>query len=125
MSIYDGLIGNQGLNLNSTLNPIFLPQTTITEVDGLKDVMAIPMGPNSSMLALDKNKPILWVIRTDQNRSKVDTLQFDLSPHVPEPDPTVKGLEDRVGSIESRFDSVDESLKKVTEMMKKFEEMMK
>ena len=115
MSVYDGmnLSGLGALN-----NPIFAPQTQIQEVDGLNEVMSLNMGPNSSLLALDKTKPILWVIRTDQNRNKIDTLQFDITPHVPEPDPVVKGLEDRVGNMEQKLGEIAETMKRFEELMK-------
>ena len=99
-------------------NNLLMMQTQYQEVDGYRGASALPMGPNSSMLALDKTQSILWVIRTDQNCVKTDILPFDLSPHVPEPDPAIKNLDERMTGIENQMSTFAESLKRIEELIK-------
>ena len=99
-------------------NPMLVPQSQIDEVDGEGGAKALTMGPNSGRLALDKNNPILYVIRTDNLGNKVLIASYDLTPHIPEPDPAVKALNERMNNIESKFETIMSKLTSFEEALK-------
>ena len=113
MGLYDAV----GYQPNGT-NPIAVLPSQIDEVDGEAGARALTMAPNSGKLALDKSAPILWVIKTDNYGNKVMVAPWDITPHVPEPDPAIKALDSRMTSMEGKFDAILEQLNKFEEMMK-------
>ena len=114
MGLYDAI----GYNPNGNGNPIAVLPSQIDEVDGEAGARALPMAPNSGKLALDKNAPILWVIKTDNYGNKVMVAPYDTIPHVPEPDPAIKALDGRMTNMESKFDEILSQLNKFEGMMK-------
>ena len=99
-------------------NPILIPQTQIDEVNGEAGARSLPMGVNSGRLALDSTNAILWVIKTDNVGNKTVVAPFDLTPHVPEPDPAIKALDDRMSKMESQFGAILDKLSSLEEIMK-------
>ena len=91
----------------------FIPQLTmmaphyeVIKVKGEPGVDMFQMGPNSSVLLLDETAPIVWFVQTDGAGYKTKT-PYDVSPHVEEPKPDVKSLEDRLISIDERLQKIE------------------
>lgn len=57
---------------NNNFQPM-LPRQEILRINGMNGVNALRMAPNSSVLALDSEQPILWLIQTDGAGYKTPT----------------------------------------------------
>ena len=84
-------------------------QMHVTRVSGENGVNAFQMGPNSDVLLLDETAPIVWLVQTDGAGYKTKT-PYDISPHVPEPSPEMKTMDERFASIDKRLKSLEEAL---------------
>lgn len=84
--------------------PSYQPTQKITEVNGVNGASAYPLAPNSSVLLLDNNLPMLYVKTTDGagyptikafdiTEHKEDDTQFDF-----------KSFENRLKKVEERLD---------------------
>ena len=82
------------------INPMFLPRTTVRQASGEKGVRAMPMGPNSQEIFMDTDAPLVWFVMTDENANKVTVSGFKSEPYVPEPEPNVKELLERIDKLE-------------------------
>ena len=69
----------------------------IIKVNGENGANAINLAPNSSMLALDVNNPIVWLVQSDGAGYKTVT-PYDIVPHV-----TVT-LEERIARLEKAYE---------------------
>ena len=90
--------------LSNLMSPT-LPRQEVIRVNGENGAMAIRMGANSSVLALDMNDPILWMVVSDGAGYKT-TYAFDLTPHVKKPEPDMTTFEDRLDRIERLLEEV-------------------
>jgi len=72
------------------------------------------MGPNSSVLLLDKTAPIVWLVQSDGAGYKVKT-PYDISPHQAVPPADINSLEQRLSKLEeivnARYQSDDKPAK--------------
>lgn len=57
---------------NNNFQPM-LPRQEILRINGINGVNALRMAPNSSILALDSEQPILWLVQTDGAGYKTPT----------------------------------------------------
>lgn len=71
----------------------------VLRVNGRNGVDALQMPPNSSILALDTNAPIVWLIQTDGAGYKSPT-PYSITPYQPETPVDAKALEDRIHRLE-------------------------
>lgn len=71
----------------------------ILRVNGRNGVDALQMAPNSSILALDTNSPIVWLIQTDGAGYKSPT-PYSITPYQPEAPVDAKALETRLSKLE-------------------------
>lgn len=103
---------NNPINNPYTYMPQFqmqIPHMEVIRVNGENGVDAFQMGPNSSVLLLDETAPIVWLVQTDGAAYKTKT-PYDISLHLPEPAPDVKGMEDRLLSIDNRLKAIEEAM---------------
>lgn len=106
--------GNNNSIMNNPYNYVQqMPQLTIAaphmeviRIQGEPGVDMFQMGPNSSALLLDETAPIVWFVQTDGAGYKTKT-PYDVSPHIDEPKPDVKSLEDRLVSIDERLQKLE------------------
>ena len=90
-----GMIGSP-----NPINPMFLPRTTVRQAPGEKGVRAMPMGPNSQEIFMDSEAPLVWFVVTDENANKVTVNGFKIEPYVPEPEPDLRSIMDRMEKLE-------------------------
>lgn len=105
---------------NSVYNPYSNPMMQQTQmqpierhvdrVNGKNGADMFRMAPNSDVLLLDENNPIVWFVKTDSAGYKT-VIPYDVSPHVDEPAPDVKGIDERLNSIDERLKALEEALK--------------
>ena len=68
------------------------PQYDVVKVNGENGANAFQMGPNSKILLLDENEPILWFVQTDGAGYKTIT-PYDILPHKKTPSININELE--------------------------------
>ena len=74
---------------------------TIISVKGQEGCNAFKMGANCSVLLLDEDEPIVWIVRTDGAGYKKDIIPYTITPYVPEPPIDVKKLDERLSKLEA------------------------
>lgn len=85
---------------NSYPYPSISPQRVeIPHVNGQNGAQAYQIPSNSSVLLLDDNAPIVYLVRTDSACYKTVT-PYTIQEYVPEPPVDVKSLLDRVSKLE-------------------------
>lgn len=82
------------------------PRMEVIKVKGEPGADMFQMGPNSSVLLLDENDPIVWFVQTDGAGYKTKTA-YDISLHIDEPKLDVKTLEERLISIDERLQKLE------------------
>ena len=102
------------LNQNENFSPRFQspydgywnqpPHYDIVKVNGENGAQAFRMGPNSRILLLDENEPIIWFVQTDGAGYKTIT-PYDFALHVPKPQVNINDLEARIASLEERLNA--------------------
>lgn len=75
------------------------PHYEVIQVNGENGVDMFQMGPNSSVLLLDKTAPIIWFVQTDGAGYKVKT-PYDFTPHTITPPVDLQQLESRIAQLE-------------------------
>lgn len=88
---------------NPYQNQSYIPpyNGTIISVKGAEGCNAFKMGANSSVLLLDEDNPIVWIVRTDGAGYKKDVIPYSITPYVPEPPIDVKKLDERLSKLEA------------------------
>lgn len=82
--------------------PYTLPYNgTIISVKGAEGCNAFKMGANCSVLLLDEDNPIVWIVRTDGAGYKKDVIPYTITPYVPEPPIDIKKLDERLSKLEA------------------------
>lgn len=74
-------------------------QQSIVKVNGENGAKAYQMAPNSSVLLLDENAPIVWLKTTD-GAGYPNLVPYDIAPHQPEPQIDVKSFDSRLSRLE-------------------------
>ena len=100
-------------NQQNSLLPNYLynpaPQMEIQKVNGEESARAFPIGPNSSVILLDTNEPIIWVIVTDSSGYKT-VSPFTITPYIPEKPITTSDLNDTLVSVLDRLQKIEERM---------------
>lgn len=79
-------------------------QCQITRVNGRNGADAFRMAPNSTILLLDENDPIVWLKQTD-GAGYATVTPYQVSPYKPETPVNVSELENRVKRLEERLNA--------------------
>ena len=87
----------------------YAPQMEIQKVNGEESTKAYSIGPNSSVILLDTNDPLIWVVTTDASGYKT-IKPFTITPYIP--DEPIKADE-----IKSQIDSISDRLNKLEEVV--------
>lgn len=89
--------------LNPYLNQSYTPpyNGTIISVKGAEGCNAFKMAANSSVLLLDEDNPIVWIVRTDGAGYKKDVIPYTITQYVPEPPIDLKKLDERLSKLEA------------------------
>ena len=71
----------------------------IVEVNGEAGANAYSLAANSSIMLLDTQHPICYIVKTDGAGYKT-VMQFDLTPHVPKEQAIMNSLDERLKMLE-------------------------
>ena len=85
------------------------PQVEIPKVNGEESARAYQLAPNSSVILMDVNKPLIWVVVTDASGYKT-VSPFTITPYTPDPPVTNADLDPRFEAITSRLDKLEARL---------------
>ena len=103
-----------GSNPYGMYNPaVVQPQpqrTTVDKVNGRNGAEMYSIAPDSSVLLLDQNNPMVWFIATDSAGYKT-IIPYDIKQHEDEPVPDYKSIDSRLDSIDERIKAIEEALK--------------
>lgn len=86
------------------------PQMQIQTVSGGEEsARAFQMGPNSSVILLDANNPLIWFVSTDSSGYKT-VKPFTITPYEPEKPVSQDDIKDQFSVINSRLDKLEERM---------------
>ncbi len=85
------------VNSNSYFRP---PAYEVVRVHGREGANAFQMGPNSSLLLLDENDPIVWLAKTDGAGYKTVT-PFRIAPYEETPPVDISVLSAKIEQLEA------------------------
>lgn len=85
------------VNSNSYFRP---PAYEVVKVHGREGANAFQMGPNSSILLLDENDPIVWLAKTDVAGYKIVT-PFRITPYEETPPVDISALSAKIKQLEA------------------------
>lgn len=86
------------------------PQMQVQTVSGGEEsAKAFSMGPNSSVILLDANDPLIWFVSTDASGYKT-VKPFTITPYVPEEPVSPSDLKDQLSQINNRLDMLEERM---------------
>ena len=92
--------GNNYMNIGQqTMPQQQLQQQQIIKVNGENGARAYQMMPNSSVLLLDENNPIVWLAQTDGAGYKTVT-PYNITPYAQPEAPDFNSLSDRLKRLE-------------------------
>lgn len=94
---YNGQYGNYAPQNAAGSSQAFVCQ--ITRVNGRNGAEAFRMAPNSSILLMDENDPIVWMKQTD-GAGYATVTPYTVSPYQATPPVDVSSLEERVKRLE-------------------------
>lgn len=80
--------------------------TQIIHVNGENGAMTLNLAPNSSVLALDENAPVVWLCRSDGAGYKTCT-PYQISEIKPKETPTIDDIIGRIQRLEERLNESD------------------
>ena len=106
----DNIYGQNQIPMMQMQMQMPLQERHIDRVNGRNGAEMFRMAPNSEVLLLDENLPIIWFAKTDSAGYKT-LIPYDISQHVDEPLPDVKGIDERLNSIDERLKALEEALK--------------
>jgi len=102
--------GNVYNPMNAMQMPMQLPKTRTGRVNGRQGAEMYRMAPDSDIVLLDENDPMIWFIQTDSAGYKT-IIPYDIAPHTEEKAPDMKSLDDRLNSFDDRLRALEEALK--------------
>lgn len=73
----------------------------IVKVNGENGARAFQLAPNSSVLLLDENNPIVWLVQTDGAGYKT-VSPFSITPYQPAPPVDLNDLKSRLERLEAK-----------------------
>lgn len=71
----------------------------IVKVNGEAGARSLRLAPNSNILALDENNPIIWYIQAD-GAGYTNPVPYDITPHQVAPAIDLNQLENRLKKVE-------------------------
>lgn len=80
----------------------------VIRVNGEQGARAFQMMPNSSVLLLDETAPLVWLKQTDGAGYPTVTA-FKIEPYVPQPQPDLNTLMQRLAQLEERISDNEQS----------------
>lgn len=89
---------------------MYLPQQQVLQVDGKASIEKMRMAPNSTLLALDRNAPIIWFCSSDGVGS-VTATPFDYTKHIEEPELTMSTLQSQLNELKESVSQILEAIK--------------
>ena len=100
--------GNGG-RTNYTPSPVMPITSQIIKVNGEAGARNLHLAPNSSILLLDENNPIVWFIQAD-GAGYFNPIPYDLTPHQAAPQIDLNQLGENLNQIDTRLKRVEEML---------------
>ena len=122
------ILTSQSGQFTGPTSPLLLPRMQVTQVDGEQGARSLPMGPDSSCLALDKSYKgglLVWFIQTDQSGNKVTVMDYDMTPHVHEAPPDFNKLQSLLESMADKLDQQSAAFDQLTQRVNTMEEAFK
>ena len=95
--------------VNPSMTYAPLPQREIDKVNGEESAKAFPIGPNSSVILMDQNDPLIWVVVTDASGYKT-VKPFTISPYTPEQPVSTNDLKEQLTDISCRLNKLEERI---------------
>lgn len=115
MNSYNGMMNNNNLmgmmnGMNTMPQQDYLsrmsvnsfPHYDIIKVKGQNGADAFQMAPNSKVLLLDENDPLVWFVQTDGAGYKTIT-PYTITPFQPAPPVDLNSLEQRLAALEEKM----------------------
>jgi len=115
MNSYNGMMNNNNLmgmmnGMNAMPQQDYLsrmsvnsfPRYDIIKVKGQNGADAFQMAPNSKVLLLDENDPLVWFVQTDGAGYKTVT-PYTITPFQPAPPVDLNSLEQRLAALEEKM----------------------
>jgi hypothetical protein len=115
MNSYNGMMNNNNLmgmmsGMNTMSQQDYLsrmsvnsfPHYDIIKVKGQNGADAFQMAPNSKVLLLDENDPLVWFVQTDGAGYKTIT-PYTITPFQPAPPVDLNSLEQRLAALEEKM----------------------
>lgn len=88
--------------------PQTYPRQEVIRVNGKGGAEAFVMSPNSSVLLLDENSPIIWLKTTD-GAGYPSLTPYTITPYKEEPQPDYKSLDERIKKLEEALNESNHS----------------
>lgn len=104
MMATNNLRGNNTNNYNNFYGMNMAPKYNIIQVHGQNGAEALQMAPNSKVLLLDENDPIVWFVQTDGAGYKTVT-PYSIKPYQPAPQVNFQTLEARIAALEEKINA--------------------
>lgn len=117
MNGYNGMMNNGMMNnMMGGFNPMpqqdylsrmsvnTFPHYDIIKVKGQNGAEAFQMAPNSKVLLLDENDPLVWFVQTDGAGYKTAT-PYTIAPFQPAPPVNLNSLEQRLTALEEKINA--------------------
>ena len=95
--------------VNNGISYTPMPQMEIQKVNGEESAKAYPIGPNSSVILLDTNNPLVWVVTTDASGYKT-VNPFKIEPYTPEEPISNNDIKTILDSISTRLNVLEEKI---------------
>lgn len=117
MNGYNGIMNNNNLmgmmnGMNTMPQQDYLsrisvnnfPHYDIIKVKGQNGADAFQMAPNSKVLLLDENDPLVWFVQTDGAGYKT-VIPYTITPFQPAPPVDLNSLEQRLAALEEKINA--------------------
>jgi hypothetical protein len=114
MNSYNGMMNNNLMGMMNGMNTMpqqdylsrmsvnSFPRYDIIKVKGQNGADAFQMAPNSKVLLLDENDPLVWFVQTDGAGYKTVT-PYTITPFQPAPPVDLNSLEQRLAALEEKM----------------------
>ena len=102
---YNNFMGpQQQQDILSRMNVNNLPHYNIIQVKGQNGADAFQMAPNSKVLLLDEDNPLVWFVQTDGAGYKTIT-PYTITPYQPAPPIDINSLNQRLTALEEKINA--------------------
>ena len=92
------------MNMNMNMNVNNFPRYNIIKVSGKNGADAFQMAPNSQVLLLDENDPLIWFVQTDGAGYKTIS-PYTITPYQPSPQIDLNTIEQRLTALEEKINA--------------------